>query len=80
MSAWDTSIRATVARLRRVYACKSNDEVCKVYGVRKWEAAHWHREQDERALARQYIVDWETARDAMKAQGGIDAHEKGCNR
>jgi hypothetical protein len=53
----DTSDEATAARLRRVYACKSSDEVCKVYGVRKWDAGAWHREQDERALARAYLAE-----------------------
>lgn len=53
----DTSPEATAARLRRVYACTSNGDVCKVYGVRKWDAAAWRREQDERALARQWIAE-----------------------
>lgn len=53
----DTSPEATAVRLRRVYACGTNDDVCKVYGVRKWDAAAWHREMDERALARQWLAE-----------------------
>lgn len=53
----DTSPEATADRLRRVYACISNSDECNVYGVRKYSEAQWHREQDERALAREWIAE-----------------------
>jgi hypothetical protein len=52
----DMSVEAVGDRLRRVYACTSLTEVCKVYGVRDWDSAAWHRERDENILARAYLA------------------------
>jgi hypothetical protein len=52
----DMSNQAVADRLQRVYACTSHGEVCKVYGVRGWDSAAWHRERDERTLAKAYMA------------------------
>lgn len=51
---WDTSEPATADRLRRLYAGEPSKVV---YGVKTADAASWHREQDERALARAWLAE-----------------------
>lgn len=54
MASLNTSIEARIDRLRRIYAGEPSKLV---YDVKSVDDALWHREQDERALARQYIAD-----------------------
>jgi hypothetical protein len=56
-SASDTTVQEAADRYRRVLQCRSNDEVCAVYGVEKWGAGAWHRERDERTLALAYLAE-----------------------
>lgn len=72
----DTSIAATVDRLKRL---KAGEPLSIIYGVTTTDAGQWWREQDERCLARQYLADGDTANVLRAALRKLASYAATCS-